>query len=133
MPQSWEIENFLTVDDARLCIDGVDTEALAREYGTPLFVFSELRIRHNIERIKKAASAIEHPLKLCYAAKSMSTMGILRAVKEAGSDMEVNSGGELWKALKAGFTGDQINFNGNSKRVMRVMPLRRKVSSLFFL
>ena len=76
MPQSWEIENFLTVDDGRLHLDGVDTVALAREHGTPLFVFSESRIRHNIERIKKAASAIEHPLKLCYAAKAMSTMGI---------------------------------------------------------
>jgi diaminopimelate decarboxylase len=60
---------------------------------------------------------IEGPLKLCYAAKAMSTMGILRAVKDAGSDIEVNSGGELWKALKAGFTGDQIIFNGTSKEV----------------
>jgi diaminopimelate decarboxylase len=54
-------------------------------------------------------------LKICYAAKAMSTMGILRAVKDAGSDIEVNSGGELWKALKAGFSSDQINYNGNSK------------------
>lgn len=114
---TWEIDNFLATDRGRLHIDGVDATALAREYGTPLFVFSESRIRHNIDRIKKAASVIEHPLKLCYAAKAMSTMGILRAVKDAGSDIEVNSGGELWKALKAGFTGEQINFNGNSKEV----------------
>jgi diaminopimelate decarboxylase len=44
-------------------------------------------------------------------------MGILRAVKDADCDIEVNSGGELWKALKAGFTGDQINYNGNSKEI----------------
>jgi D-ornithine/D-lysine decarboxylase len=44
-------------------------------------------------------------------------MGILRAVKDAGSDLEVNSGGELWKALQAGFRGDQINFNGLSKEI----------------
>src|SRR5688572_19352331 len=117
MPQSWEIESFLTVDDDHLHVDGVDAVELVREHGTPLFVFSESRIRHNIERIKRAASVIQHPLKLCYAAKAMSTMGILRAVKDAGSDIEVNSGGELWKALKAGFTGDQINFNGNSKEI----------------
>ncbi len=115
--QSWELEGFLEIKNSRLHIDGVDTVELAREYGTPLFVYSESRIRHNIDRIKKAASVIEHPLKLCYAAKAMSTMGILRAVKDAGSDIEVNSGGELWKALKAGFTGSQINFNGNSKEV----------------
>ncbi|MBK9154141.1 MAG: diaminopimelate decarboxylase [Chloracidobacterium sp.] len=114
---SWQIENFLTVRDGRLQIDGVDAVELAREHGTPLFVFSELRIRHNIDRLKKVADVIDCPLKLCYAAKAMSTMGILRAVKDAGCDIEVNSGGELWKALKAGFTGDQINFNGNSKEV----------------
>ncbi|MGD9587990.1 MAG: diaminopimelate decarboxylase [Pyrinomonadaceae bacterium] len=114
---SWQIEHFLTIENNRLHIDGVDAVELAREHGTPLFVFSESRIRHNIDRLKKVADVIDCPLKLCYAAKAMSTMGILRAVKDAGCDIEVNSGGELWKALKAGFTGDQINFNGNSKEV----------------
>ena len=114
---TWEIEGFLDTKDNRLHIDGVDAVELAREHGTPLFVFSESRIRHNIERLKNAATVIDRPLKLCYAAKAMSTMGILRAVKDADCDIEVNSGGELWKALKAGFTGDQINFNGNSKEI----------------
>lgn len=111
----WEIPNFLEVTGGRLHIDGVDAVDLAREYGTPLFVYSEARIRHNVDRLKAAASVISCPLKLCYAAKAMSTMGILGAIKDAGSDLEVNSGGELWKALQAGFTGSQINYNGNSK------------------
>lgn len=114
---TWEIPNFLEAKENRLHIDGVDAVELVREYGTPLFVYSEARIRHNIDRLKKAASVIDRPLKLCYAAKAMSTMGILRAVKDANCDLEVNSGGELWKALKAGFAGDRINFNGNSKEV----------------
>lgn len=117
MPRSWEIENFLEAKNSRLHIDGGDCVELAREHGTPLFVYSEPRIRHNIERLKKAGEHIGCPLKLCYAAKAMSTMGILRAVKDAGCDIEVNSGGELWKALKAGFTGEQIIFNGTSKEV----------------
>lgn len=117
MNNSWKIENFLETKNGGLHIDGVDAVELAREYGTPLFVYSESRIRHNIERLKKVAGVIGCPLKLCYAAKAMSTMGIMRAVKDAGCDLEVNSGGELWKGLKAGFTGDQINFNGNSKEV----------------
>ncbi len=117
MTQSWQIEGFLETKNNRLHINGLDAVELAREHGTPLFVYSEPRIRHNIERLKKAAEHIDRPLKLCYAAKAMSTMGILRAVKEAACDIEVNSGGELWKALKAGFTGGQINFNGNSKEI----------------
>ena len=120
MIQPWEIENFLEVRDGRLHVDGVNAVELAREYGTPLFVFSESRIRHNIDRLKKVADVIDCPLKVCYAAKAMSTMGILKAVKDAGCDIEVNSGGELWKALKVGFTGDQIIFNGTSKEVWEI-------------
>ena len=103
MSQPWEIENFLEVKNNQLHIDGVSAIELADEYGTPLFVFSEQRIRHNVSRLKKAETVIECPLKICYAAKAMSTMGILKAVKEAGSDIEVNSGGELWKAFEIGF------------------------------
>lgn len=114
---SWEISGFLGVEQGHLSIDGADAVKLAREHGTPLFVYSESRIRHNIERLRKSASVVDCPLKLCYAAKAMSTMGILKAVRDANCDIEVNSGGELWKALKAGFTGDQINFNGNSKEI----------------
>lgn len=117
MTHSWEIDGFLETKQGQLTIDGVNAAELARVHGTPLFIFSEKRIRHNIERLKKVQDVIGCPLKLCYAAKAMSTMGILRAVKNADCDLEVNSGGELWKALKAGFTGDQINFNGNSKEV----------------
>ena len=117
MTQPWEIENFLEVRNNQLHIDGVNTVDLARKYGTPLFVFSEMRIRHNIARLEKVRDVIGCPLKVCYAAKAMSTMAILRAVKDAGCDIEVNSGGELWKALKIGFRGNQIIFNGTSKEV----------------
>src|SRR5215216_3810060 len=104
----WTIDGFLEVRDGVLHIDGVSALDLAREHETPLFVFSEKRIRDNIDRLKEVANVIDRPLKVCYAAKAMSTMGILRAVKAADCDIEVNSGGELWKALKAGFIGGQI-------------------------
>ena len=120
MTQNWEIENFLDVRENQLHIDGVSAVELAGEYGTPLFVFSESRIRHNIARLKKAEAAIGCPLMVCYAAKANSTMAILRVVKDAGIDIEVNSGGELWKALEIGFTGNQIIFNGTSKEVWEI-------------
>ncbi len=120
MTKSWEIENFLDVGEGQLLIDGITTVDLAREHGTPLFVFSEARIKHNIARLKKVQDVIGCPLKVCYAAKAMSTMAILRTVKDANCDIEVNSGGELWKAIKAGFTGDQIIFNGTSKEVWEI-------------
>ncbi len=117
---TWQIEDFLEIRDNKLHIDGVDAIGLAREHGTPLFVYSESRIRHNIERLSKSAGVIDCPLKICYAAKAMSTLGILRAIKDAGIDIEVNSGGELWKALNVGFKGEQIIFNGTSKEVWEI-------------
>ncbi len=115
IPALWEIENFLEVKNKQLHIDGVSTIDLAREFATPLFVFSEQRIKQNIERLKKAETVIGCRLKICYAAKANSNMAILRTVREAGSDLEVNSGGELYKALKIGFEPEQIIFNGTSK------------------
>lgn len=120
MKKPWEIENFLEIKNEQLQINGVSTVDLAEKYDTPLFVFSELRIRHNIERLKRVEDVIDCRLKVCYAAKANSNSGILRAVKDAGSDLEVNSGGELYKALKVGFRGEQIIFNGTSKTAKEI-------------
>jgi len=111
----WTIDNFLEEKNNELHIGGVSAVELAARYGTPLFVFSEARILENIERIKRAENVIGCRLKVCYAAKANSVMAILRTVKDAGSDLEVNSGGELWKALEIGFRPEQIIFNGTSK------------------
>jgi len=115
MNPSWTIENYLQVKNNQFHINGVSAVELAVQYATPLFVFSESRIRHNIERLKRAEREIDCPLKICYAAKANSNMAILRAVKDAGSDLEVNSGGELFKGLQIGFQPNQIIFNGTSK------------------
>lgn len=115
MTKAWEIGDYLTVRNGHLTIDGVDAANLAGEFGTPLFVYSQRRIQQNLERIFAIREKVNCGLKICYAAKAMSTLGILRTVREAGGDIEVNSGGELFKALKAGFSGPQIIFNGTSK------------------
>jgi diaminopimelate decarboxylase len=112
---AWTIENYLEVKNNRLSVNGIDAVDLAEKFETPLFVFSEQRIRHNIARLKAAEKALGMPLKICYAAKANSNMAILRAVRECGADLETNSGGELYKALKAGFSPDQIIQNGTSK------------------
>lgn len=113
--KDWEIENFLEAKNNQLHISGVSAIELAEKYDTPLFVFSERRIKQNIEKLKRAESVLDCRLKICYAAKANSNMAILRVVENAGIDLEVNSGGELFKALKIGFAPEQIIFNGTSK------------------
>ena len=112
---AWSISGYLEVRDGHLNIDGVDALELVKQYNSPLFVFSENRIRHNIQRLQHAASVVDRPIKFCYASKANSNMSILKAVLDAGIDCEVNSGGELFKALRAGFRPEQIIFNGTSK------------------
>src|SRR5437764_2457257 len=113
---AWTIPGFLEArENNHLFISGADATALTYKYGTPLFVFSEARIRRNIARLQSAAKQVERPIKFCYASKANSNMAVLGVVREAGIDIEVNSGGELYKALRAGFRPDQIIFNGTSK------------------
>ncbi len=111
---AWAIANYLEARHNHLHINGVDSIELAREFDTPLFVISAPRIRENIARLKEA-TAHHRRLKLCYASKANNVLGVLRAVREAGIDVEVNSGGELFKALRAGFRPEQIEFNGLAK------------------
>lgn len=112
---AWIIPGYLEVAEGHLSINGADALALVREYGSPLFVFSAPRIRANIERLKNAAKTVDRPIKFCYASKANSNMAVLKTVLQAGIDVEVNSGGELFKALTVGFLPNQIIFNGTSK------------------
>jgi len=111
---AWTIPGYLEIKNNRLHINGVDATKLADEFDTPLFVVSAPRIRHNIARLLEAKSH-HSKLKLCFASKANNLLGVLRAVREAGIDVEVNSGGELFKALRAGFRPEQIEMNGISK------------------
>jgi D-ornithine/D-lysine decarboxylase len=112
---AWSIPGYLDVIDEHLNISGADAIALVRQFDSPLFVFSEARLRANIERLRGAADAVDRPIKFCYASKANSNLGVLKTVLESGIDIEVNSGGELFKALRIGFAPAQIIFNGTSK------------------
>jgi diaminopimelate decarboxylase len=112
---AWAIPNYLETRENHLTINGVDALSLVRQYDSPLYVFSEPRIRSNIERLKDAARTVERPIRFCYASKANSNMAVLKTVLDSGIDLEVNSGGELYKALRVGFRPEQIIFNGTSK------------------
>src|ERR1051326_5337 len=100
---AWSFSGYLEVRAGHLNIDGFDALELVTKYNSPLFVFSEQRIRNNIARLQHAASVVDRSIKFCYASKANSNMAILKAVLESGIDVEVNSGGELFKALRVGF------------------------------
>ncbi len=114
-PPAWAITDYLEPAAGRLHVNGADARTLVAAHGSPLYVFSEPRIRANVARMLAAARSVKHPVRFFYASKANSNMTVLNVVRDAGIDIEVNSGGELFKALRAGFQPGQIIFNGTSK------------------
>ncbi len=112
---AWTISDYLEVREGHLSISGADSLELIRKFDSPLFVFSGPRISANINRLRSAADSVAHPIRFFYASKANSNMAVLKLVRDSGIDIEVNSGGELFKALRVGFRPDQIIFNGTSK------------------
>lgn len=106
--------------DAHLTLDGHDLVALGREHGTPLFVFSERQLRHNASSFLAGARAGHDRARVFYASKACSNRRVLEIFHEEGLDIEVNSGGELYKAQRAGYAPRQIVFNGVAKSAVEI-------------
>jgi len=114
------LPSFLTADGAELALDGHNLARLAGEHGTPLFVFSGRRLIHNAQAMRKAAKAGHGRARIFFASKACSNLHIIKLFREQGLNIEVNSGGELWKALSAGYRPDEIVFNGVAKSVAEI-------------
>jgi diaminopimelate decarboxylase len=103
---------FARVDGALAC-EGVPLEDIAREVGTPSYVYSSAMVRDRYQRLDAAVSALPH--RIHYTLKANSNAGILRLLRELGAGVDVVSGGELHRALRLGFRGDDIIFGGVGK------------------
>jgi diaminopimelate decarboxylase len=103
------------VEGGRLLFDGVDVAALGDRVGTPFFLYSRQRIAANVAAVRRAFEARHPATRVFFAGKACSNLWFLEQVRAAGAGIEVNSGGELWKALRAGFLPAQAVFNGVAK------------------
>src|SRR5262245_31973687 len=93
--------------------EDVPVPALADQYGTPLFVYSQRTLLHHLGQLQRAFAAVE-PL-ICYSLKTNPNLAICRLMGQQGAGFDVTSGGELYRALKAGGTGPKIVFAGVGK------------------
>lgn len=110
-----DISRHYSIENNHLHFEGVDLVRLAETYGTPLFVFSEARIKENILEVVNAFKKYFKNFKIHYAVKANSNLSILRIVREMGLEVEIVSIGELYKVLKAGFKPENVVFNGPGK------------------
>src|SRR5262249_26872315 len=102
-------------DAGHLEIGCCDAVALAREWGTPLYVMDEQAIRDRC-RAYLAAFRSRYPrVEVSYAGKAFLCLGICRLIEQEGLNLDVASGGELYTALQAGFPPARISLHGNNK------------------
>ncbi len=96
--------------DGALSIGGCDLEALAAEFGTPLFVYDEEHLR---ARCREAVAAFGDGV--AYATKAFLCRAMARLAHEEGMELDVATGGELHVALAAGVPADRLVMHGNNK------------------
>lgn len=94
------------------CEDVAVPDLVAR-FGSPLFVYSRATLLHHLTQIQTAFAAAD-PI-ICYSVKTNGNLSIAKLMAEHGSGFDVTSGGELYRALKAGGTGPKIVFAGVGK------------------
>jgi diaminopimelate decarboxylase len=110
-------QSLLTAAFARregvLYCEDVPAEAIARRAGTPTFVYSSAVLRDRYRRLTGALAGVKH--RVHYSLKANASRAVLRVLRELGSGADVVSGGELHRALRAGFRGPDIIFGGVGK------------------
>jgi len=92
---------------------GEGAEPLAREFKTPLYVYSRERIESAYLAYATAFAPVPH--RICYALKANSSLALLKVFASLGAGADIVSGGELRQALRAGFKPGDIVFSGVGK------------------
>jgi diaminopimelate decarboxylase len=106
------VSGFFREGNVLVC-DGVPLDRIARDHGTPLYVYSAEAIRQSYRDLDAAFGS--HPHRIHYALKANSSFAIVRLLREIGSGIDANSIGEVDVALRAGFGASDIVFSGVGK------------------
>jgi len=99
--------------EGQLFLDGVALADVAREHGTPVYVYSRATIEAAFDAYRRAFAPVRH--RICYAVKANGNGAILRLLAGLGAGADIVSGGELLAAVRAGFPPSRIVFAGVGK------------------
>jgi len=104
---------FIAYRDGELHAEDLPLHDLAREHGTPLFVYSKASMLDALAAYRRGFAG--RKVRICYAMKANSSLAILQVFAQAGCGFDIVSGGELEKALAAGAKPADIIFSGVGK------------------
>ncbi|MDR1165271.1 MAG: diaminopimelate decarboxylase [Deltaproteobacteria bacterium] len=105
--------DYIRYQNGELFVEGVAVREIAKETGTPVFIYSQGAFAANLRALEAALSQTRHLV--CYSVKASSNLALLKIVASLGMGADIVSGGELFRALKAGIPGGRVVFSGVGK------------------
>ena len=105
--------NYFTYRKGELYCEDVPIKEIVRAVGTPLYVYSYRTFERHFQVFDKAFRKIPHLV--CYSCKANANGSLLRTINKLGGGADIVSGGELYKALRAGIPHNKIVFSGVGK------------------
>jgi diaminopimelate decarboxylase len=112
-PSSLPGRPFIAYSGGELHVEDVRLRDVAREHGTPLFVYSKASMLDALAAYRRGFAG--RKVRICYAMKANSSLAVLQVFAQAGCGFDIVSGGELEKALAAGAKPADIIFSGVGK------------------
>ena len=92
--------NFFEFKDSQLYAEDVKVTDLAKEFGTPLYVYSKATIERHLNAFENALASKKHLT--CFAVKSCSNLAVLNLLAKLGAGFDIVSEGELRRVIAAG-------------------------------
>src|SRR5271169_6676509 len=96
-----------------LFCEDVSLTNLARDYGTPAYVYSQNAVISRLRAYRDALAGVPH--RICYAVKANSNLALLEVLAQEGAGFDIVSGGELFRVLAAGADASRVVFSGVGK------------------
>ncbi len=105
--------DFFHYENGELYCEENRVTDIAEEVGTPFYLYSHRTMVHHYRKLDGAMESVDHLI--CFSLKSNSNLAVCKALANEGSGADVVSGGELYRALKAGIPVEKIVFAGVGK------------------
>ena len=110
--------SFIQANQGVLSAESVSLEAIAKQFGTPTYVYSKNTLIQTFESFKKGLLKTDHLI--CFAVKANSNIAILNLFANLGAGFDIVSGGELERVLYAGGDPQKIVFSGVGKTASEI-------------
>ena len=121
--------HYFAIKKGWLWGEGVRTVDIAKKTGTPVYIYSHRTLAEHYLKIDAAFSGTEHLI--CYSLKANSSMAVINSLAKLGSGADIVSGGELFRALRAGIPAGKIVYAGVGKTSEEIEAALKKGVSMF--